>query len=204
MASHLTPKTKHYAKGTIVFFQGQEYKDLAVILEGEINAEIQDYNGKVLQVETLKAPDPLATAILFSPDNTLPVTAVAKTEVKILLVPKPAILRLCTMSEAFLDKLLLDMGGRLTLLAQKLRFLQFGTIRRKIAGFLLDEMRKQRSATLTIPYTKEILAELFGVTRPAFSRVFAELREKKILRQEGKTVTVLKAQELKDLLAEED
>jgi len=199
-----SPRTKAHAKGTVVFLQGQAYTELAIILEGEANAEIQDYGGKVLKVETLKAPEPIATAVIFSPDNALPVTVVAKTDVKILLVPKAELLRLCRLSEAFLDKLLSDMGSRLTLLAQKLRFLQFGTIRRKIAGYFLDEMLKQRSAELKIPYTKEVLAELFGVTRPAFSRVFAELREEGVIIQEGKTVIVRKAQALRRMLEEAD
>lgn len=199
-----SPRTKTHAKGTVIFLQDQEYKELAIMLEGEANAEIQDYGGKVLKVETLKAAEPIATAVLFSPNNALPVTVVAKTDVKILLIPKQELLRLCRLNEAFLDKLLMDMGGRLTLLAQKLRFLQFGTIRRKIAGYLLDEMRRQRSAELALPYTKEVLAELFGVTRPALSRVFAELRDEGVITQEGKTVVVLKAPALSGILEEEE
>jgi CRP-like cAMP-binding protein len=96
------------------------------------------------------------------------------------------------------------MGSKLTLLAQKIRFLQFGTIRQKIAGYLLDEMRKQRSSSLKIPYTKEALSEIFGVTRPSFSRVFSELCHEKIIRQKGKTVTVLNAAKLKAIMAETD
>lgn len=198
------PVTKNYAKGTIVNFQGEPYTELLFILSGEVVAEIQDYNGKVLKVETLKAPDPIATAILFASDNSLPVTTIAKTEVKILIIPKNQVLRLCRLSEDFLQNLLADMGGKLTFLAQKLRFLQFGTIRQKIAGFLLDEMRKQKTASLQVPYTKEVLSEIFGVTRPAFSRVFSELCKEKIIRQKKGVIQVLNAVRLKEMLTEQE
>lgn len=202
--SSFQPQTKYHAKGTIIHFQGQPYTELAILLSGEVDAEIQDYDGKTLKVETLEAPEPIAAAVLFAKDNTLPVTTVAKTDVKLFVVPKKDILRLCRTSEEFLGGLLAEMGGKLILLAQKIRFLQFGTIRRKLAGYLLDEMRKQRSAALRLPYTKEVLSELFGVTRPSLSRVFAEFANAGILRQEGKTVHVLKASALKGLMVEDD
>ena len=122
----------------------------------------------------------------------------------LLIIPKSQILRLCGTSEEFLQGLLADMGNKLTLLAQKIRFLQFGTIRQKIAGYLLDEMRKQRSSSIKVLPTKESLSEIFGVTRPAFSRVFSELCREKIIRQKGKTVTVLAVAKLKEMIAEND
>lgn len=197
------PATRNHAKGTIIFFQGQEYRELLFIISGEVDAEIQDYNGRILKVETLKAPDPVATAILFAPDNTLPVTAVAATDVKIIAIPREQVLRLCRISEDFLRKILEDMGSKIAFLAQKLRFLQFGTIRQKIAGFLLDEMRKQRSAVLNVPQTKEVLSEIFGVTRPALSRVFSELCREKIISQKGRTIRVLNAARLREMPADD-
>jgi CRP-like cAMP-binding protein len=199
-----SPRTRHYKKGSIIHFQGQPYTELQFIISGEVAAEIGDYDGKVLKVETLRAPEPIAAAVLFAEDNSLPVTTAAKTDVSLLIIPKAEILRLCGISEDFLRKLLSDMGNKLTLLAQKIRFLQFGTIRQKIAGYLLDEMRKQRSSTLKIPHTKETLSEIFGVTRPSFSRVFSELCRENVIRQEGKTVTILLAAKLKEMMAEND
>ncbi len=198
-----TPPVRNHPKGTIVAFQGQEYRELLFILSGQVDAEIQDYGGKTLKVETLAAPEPIAAAILFAPEKALPVTITAATDVKIIAVPREQVLRLCRISEDFLLSMLTDMGTKIAFLAQKLRFLQFGTIKRKIAGFLLEEMSRQRSAVLTVPQTKEVLSEIFGVTRPALSRVFSELCREKIIGQEGRTIRVLKPARLREMMEEE-
>ncbi len=198
------PSVRSYPKGTIIGLQGQEYRDLLFILAGEVDAEIQDYSGKVLKMETLKAPEPIAPAILFAPDSTLPVTVTAATDVKVIAIPREQVLRLCRISEDFLSRMLSGLGAKIGFLAQKLRFLQFGTIRRKIAGFLLTEMNRQRTAELWVPQTKEELSEVFGVTRPALSRVFSELCREGVIAQKGRTIRVLKPARLREIIEEDE
>jgi len=199
-----TPAQREYRKGTLILLQGQKYTDLCCLLEGEVSAEIQDYNGKVLKVEALKAYEAIATAVLFSPDSLLPVTVVARTDVKTLWISRKEILRLCSLSGEFLEKLLSDMGARLAFLAQKMRFLQFNTIRKKIADYLLGLMRDQRTDVLQIGFSRESLAEMFGVTRPALSRVFSELYREGILKLEGKRIEILNPARLRKMAEEEE
>lgn len=197
------PLQREYRKGNFILLQGKEYNNLCCILAGEVIAEFQDYGGKVLKVETLKASEAIATAVLFSPDRLLPVTVVAQTDVSTLWIPRKEILLLCGLSAEFLEKLLCDMGARLFFLAQKIRFLQFNTIRKKIAVYLLSQMQVQRTRTLILPHSREMLAELFGVTRPALSRVFSEFYQQKVLKPEGKHCTVLEPARLRALAEEE-
>ncbi|MCX7788831.1 MAG: Crp/Fnr family transcriptional regulator [Spirochaetes bacterium] len=199
-----TPLQREYRKGNILLIQGKEYLDLCCILSGEVSAEIQDYSGKVLKVETLKAYESIATAVLFSPDKLLPVTVVAQTDVSTLWIPRKEILRLCRMSTEFLEKLLCDMGARLSFLAQKIRFLQFNTIRKKIAEYLLIQLRNQGKRTLQVRHSREMLAEMFGVTRPALSRVFSELCKEGVISTEGKMIQVLDPVRLRTMAEEEE
>jgi len=194
---------REYRKGSFILLQGKEYNDLCCILSGEVSAEFQDFGGKVLKVETLKASEAIATAVLFSPDRLLPVTVVAQTDVTTLWVPRKEILRLCGMSSEFLETLLSDMGARLSFLAQKIRFLQFNTIRKKIAEYLLAQMQVQQTRSLTLPHSREMLAELFGVSRPSLSRVFSELYQQGVLKTEGKRCMVLEPARLRALAEEE-
>lgn len=198
------PLQREYRKGSFLLVQGKEYTDLCCILSGEVSAEIQDYSGKVLKVETLKACEAIATAVLFSPDRLLPVTVVAQTDVSTLWIPRKEILRLCGMSSEFLEKLLCDMGARLSFLAQKIRFLQFNTIRKKIAEYLLIQLRDQGKRTLQVRHTREMLSEMFGVTRPALSRVFSELCKENVIQAEGKTIHVLDPARLRQIAEEEE
>jgi DNA-binding IclR family transcriptional regulator len=46
------------------------------------------------------------------------------------------------------------------------------------------------------------MSELFGVARPSLSRVFSEMTDEGILRQEGRNVYILDREELELLLEE--
>lgn len=198
-----SPLKRDYPKGSILLLQGKEYTDLCCILSGEVSAEIQDYSGKVLKVETLKACEAIATAVLFSPDRILPVTVTAQTDVSTLWIPRKEILRLCGRSPDFLEKLLCDMGARLSFLAQKIRFLQFNTIRKKISEYLLMQLRDQGRRTLRLRHSREMLSEMFGVTRPALSRVFSELCREGIISAKEKMIQVLDPARLRAIAEEE-
>ncbi len=186
-------------KGSLIAFRGDPYGKLLVILSGSLSADFQDYRGKSMKVETLRAHEAVATAVLFAPDNLLPVTLTAAEDTRLLEIPRPAVLALMRQSGRFLENYLASNGAKLTLLAEKLYLQRFATIRRRIAGYLLDQADKQGTDSPRLAVTKEALAEIFGVTRPSLSRSFAQLRREGILQPEGRTVHILKRPALEAL-----
>lgn len=194
------PRLKSFHRGARIAFRGDPYTSLWIIISGYINGEFRDYSGKVLKVETMHAPEAMATAVLFAPENLLPVDLVAASDVEILEIPKRDVIRLLQQEERVLVNYLADNGERLVLLADKLRFVQFSTIKQKIAGFLLDLSARQGTDAPEMHMTKENLAEVFGVTRPSLSRGFQQLCDQGIIRQEGKVVHLLDTGAIKALL----
>lgn len=192
-----------YSPDSIVAFRGDEYTKLMVIIKGSIAAEFQDHRGKVLKVETLKQGEAVATAIIFSPDPLLPVTLTATEKTTVLNVPKKELFTLMEKDKQFLQNIVEDMGNRLAVLAEKLYLVQFSTIKQKIAVYLLDQADKQHTDSPELKITKEMLAEIFGVTRPSLSRCFSELVEDGLIEQKGKRVHLTRKDLLLDLLEEE-
>lgn len=192
-----------YHSGAIIAFRGDTYSDLWIIVAGRIAAEFQDYSGKVLKVETLKESEAVATSILFAPENLLPVTLTAETEVHICSIPRTRVIKLLQQEEQFLTNFLQDNGLRLSILAEKLRLVQFSSIREKIASYLLDQADKQGTDSPQLTVTKETLAEIFGVTRPSLSREFSRLCGETILSQEGRQIHILERDELESILLED-
>ncbi|MGC8820684.1 MAG: Crp/Fnr family transcriptional regulator [Fervidobacterium sp.] len=68
----------------------------------------------------------------------------------------------------------------------------------KVCSYLVRLMDTQQSQQVTMDMTKEELARQFGVTRPALSRVFAELEKLGIIETDGKVVKVLKEKYMRD------
>ncbi len=193
-------KVHSYNKGALIAFRGDIYTDLWIILDGALAAEFQDYRGKVLKVESLKARESVASSILFAPENILPVTLTAETDVLICCIPRDQVIRLLQNDRQFLINFLEDNGLRLSILAEKLKLVQFSSIKEKIASYLLDQADKQGTDSPFISITKETMAEIFGVTRPSLSREFSHLTTDRIIRQEGSRLHILDRSELESVL----
>jgi CRP-like cAMP-binding protein len=192
--------TKHYAKDSLVMIRGDQYDSLKILLEGEVSAEIQDFTGKTIKIENLKAPDAIALGILFADDNTLPVTIVARSNVKVISIPKDSIIKIAQKNKQFLNYFT-GSGNKVVFLVEKLRLLKFKSLRQKFSGYILSLSAKQNSETVQLPYNREELAELFGVARPSLSRICSELSDEGLLRLEGKNITILDKKKLKESLS---
>jgi CRP-like cAMP-binding protein len=180
-----------YAAGQVVQTRGEPYRSLLVLLEGSVAAEMSDPEGHTLHVETIAAPEAIASAILFAPHNLLPVTVRAQRRVRLIAVPADAVMFCCGRDPEILRTLLRDMGRRAWFLAEKLRLTQFSTLRQKLASYLVERSRQIGNRRFALSATRQDLADLFGAARPSVSRVFAELVREGLVSQEGGQVELL-------------
>lgn len=198
LSSH--PLEKRYHAGSIVAFTGDSYDRLLLILEGILATEIVDYKGRVLKLERFKESQCIANGILFASDNSLPVQILAETDVRLFSFSKQAILSMCRDNHIFLENYLRDGGDRVKLLAAKVRFHQFNTIKQKIAVFFLDLSLSQGTNHIRLPYSIEKLSEIFGVARPALSRSLAELVANGLLLRNGREYIISDLEGLTNLV----
>lgn len=194
-------RTKCYPKGALVMLRGDQYDALKILLQGEVSAEIQSFSGTTVKIEALQAPDALALGILFANDNTLPVTIVAQTEIRVITIPKTSIIEIAQSNQHFLSNYLTESANKVVFLAEKLRLFKFTSLRQKLAGYILSQSEKQQSETVTLVYTREELATLFGVARPSLSRICSKLSEEGLLRIEGKKISILNMPGLRKILS---
>ena len=193
--------TKSYSKGSLVMIRGDEYDSLKILLEGEVSAEIQDFTGKTIKIENLKAPDAMALGILFADDNILPVTIVAQSDIRLVSISKDSIIKIAQKNKQFLQNYFTQSGNKVVFLVEKLRLLKFSSLRQKFSGYILSLSGKLNSETVNLPYNREELAELFGVARPSLSRICSEMSDEGLLQIEGKKITILNKDRLKKSLS---
>ena len=186
-------------KGAMVLAAGSRYNELHLLLEGSVQAVMDHENGKSVLIETIEAPDPIAPAILFAPRQVLPVTVFAESDCRMLILPLETILDLCQKDQQFLINFLSEIGGKLSLFAEKFKLLEFSSLRKRIAIFLASRLEEN---TYTLPFSKEKLAEYLSVTRPSLSRELSEMAGEGILKIEGRTITVLDQKQFKALIFE--
>jgi len=175
--------------GNIIMTRNDLYEDLIIILSGVLEAIQEDRAGHNFIVETLKSPEAVATAIMFSPESRIPVTLKVRETCRLYAISRKSLLWLCSRYQPVLSSLLLDMGARAAFLANKLRFQAFSSIRQKLAVFLSEQLALGRTS---ITVNKEHLAETFGVNRPSLSRVCRDLANQGLIRLEKRTLVILR------------
>jgi CRP-like cAMP-binding protein len=187
------------AAGELVLLAGIRYDELRVLLEGSVSADMQSPGGKLLTIETIKAPDPIASAILFAPQQALPVTVTAATDCRLLVLPLEVVLDLCRADRRFLINFLTEIGGKLSLLADKFRLLEFSSLRQRIIAYLAPRFS---AGSLTLECSKEKVAEFLSVARPSLSRELSALAAEGILAVRGRRIRVLDQEKFDRLTAE--
>ncbi len=192
--------SEEFSPGQVIHMQGDRYDRLILLIEGTADARFQDLSGKVMRIESLTGPEAVASAVLFSSDQVLPVTLTAETRVRLFRIRRSVFLELLLRDPQLLENMLMDIGDRLVFLAEKVRFIRFANLRQKIAGYLLQIEARTKTDELKLGYTREKLAEMFGVERPSLSRELSKMDEEGLIRVEGRTAWILDREALMECL----
>ena len=114
---------------------------------------------------------------------------------------KPVFLKLLMSNDKILINFLDMISNRSQFLSEKIKFLNFKTIKGKLAHFILQKAGKDGSAII-LNMTQNDLADFFGVARPSVARVLGELEEEGYLEAKGKNIKIINKAGLADLTLE--
>ncbi len=192
-------QVKHYKRGDIVAFSGDECKSLQIVVEGNVKGEMMDMAGHVLKIEDIGVPRPLAVAFLFGQNNRYPVTITANVDTTILVIPRQSVIKLIQTSEVFLTNFMNAVSNRAQFITKKLKFHSFQSLRGKLADYLLCEAA-DKNGIINLTKTQEELAELFGVARPSLSRTLRELHNEGLIKADGKRIVIINKVGLKECI----
>jgi len=193
-------RINEYVKGELVARAGDPVIFMRIVIEGSVKGEMVDFAGKVIKIEDILPPRPLAAAFLFGSQNQYPVNIIANDATRLLSVPKDSFLHMMQNNVRVLENFLHAVSSRGQFLSGKIRFLSFSTIKGKIAQYLLDLSNRQNSNTFSLPLSQAQLSELFGVTRPSIGRAMGEMNRDGLIHTKGKQVSILHRPGLLSLL----
>lgn len=199
MVSTVPHQIRSFAKGSMIAQANDECTALLIVLEGKVVGEMIDASGKSITIDEISAPNTLASAFVFGVDNRFPINITAKTEVQILSFAKNDLFFLLQKSSTLLQNYLFILSNQSQYLAQKIYFLNFKTIKGKIASYLM-KMDLSATGVIHIPYTQQELADFFGVARQSLNRSFSEMDAEGIISQDRNKIRILKRKELIALL----
>ena len=194
-------RIKKFKTGSMICQSGEPVYSLIVVVKGTVKGEMTDYAGHVIKIEDISAPEALAVAFMFGNRNKFPVNVMAVSDVELLFIDKPDFLKLLMKDNALLVNLLDMISNRSQFLSEKIKFLNFKTIKGKLVNFIMLKAGKD-GTSITLDMTQNDLADFFGVTRPSVARAIGELEEDGYIAAKGKLITIVNKKGLSDLVSE--
>jgi CRP/FNR family transcriptional regulator, dissimilatory nitrate respiration regulator len=190
-------KVRKFREGAMISQSGDTVNSFTIVISGVVKGEMVDYAGRVIKIEDIPAPGAIASAFIFGNKNNFPVNVVAVTDGELLLIEKPDFLKLLMKNDTILVNFLDMISNRSQFLSEKIKFLNFKTIKGKLAHYILQKCDND-SLQVTLGMTQNDLADFFGVARPSVARALHDMEEEGYVEAKGKNIKILD----KDGLAE--
>ena len=185
-----------------VFREGQPSKGFYVVQKGAISVHRVSASGKEQVLHVFRPGDSFAEATL-SMERGYPADAKAIEASQVLLIPRDGFLNLLRAKPELSLRLLVGMSLRLRTLVGQLEDLTFHQVEDRLAHWLLKRCPDPAGETpvsIELTTTKRALAAELGTVSETLSRTLAKLREQKLLKGSGRTLTVESPSRLQEFL----
>lgn len=177
----LDGKTIDVSKDSPIFFEGSPTRFMGVLLFGSAQVVREDYYGNRSIMTILKPGELFAETFSFAGLETMPVSVIATTDSKVLLLDCKRVLTSCPNSCHFhnllMKNLLQEMAQKNLSLSQKIRYMSEKSTKDKLMAYLLDQAKHHQSTEFVIPFDRQALADYLGVERSAMSAEISKLKK---------------------------
>lgn len=191
---------KTYSKGEIIAHEDDECRSLSLVLSGVVEIQRLYLNGKYIVLNRLNEGDVFGEALVFSKARTYPATVISLNESKVLFIDKSDILKILTKEEKVLENFISLLSNKVFILNSKIKSISFKSVRQKVIGYILNEVKEQKSNSIMLKNTKEEIAALLAIPRPSLSRELINLRNLGYIKFDRKKITVLDIESLEEEL----
>lgn len=163
-----------YAKGDIIALQGYVCKQLYLLCSGSAYARMVSEEGREFTLDTLSAPEVLASSFIFSTDGIFPVTIIAASDCSIWLISREAMLRILKADQTVMQNYLRVISDHSMFLSNRLVEFALQTLSSRIVSYI-----ENNGPISNLQETAFIL----GVARPSLSRAVSQLVSQGTLRK---------------------
>lgn len=174
-----------YKKGDIVFHRGERITSVALLLEGGIHIQKEDYWGNLSILNEISEGDIFGEVYACLGNDKILNHAVAVKPSVVLFLDVGRILTLCPSACRFHGRLVQNLLSVLALknkmLTQKLEHMSQRTTREKLLSYLSEQSLRTGSSSFTIPFNRQQLADFLSVDRSAMSNELSKMRDEGIL-----------------------
>lgn len=185
MLDCLQAQTRTYKKGEAVFRQGEQLSQIAVVLEGKLHIQSDDYWGNHTIIADLAPRDLFGEAYVAPTSGPMLADVVCVSDSVVALFQARRMLTVCTNACPFhslvVQNLFYVLADKNRTLMQKLSLLATRTTRAKLTSYLTAESVRAGSSSFSIPFNRQQLADYLSVDRSAMSAELSKMRDEGLL-----------------------
>jgi len=197
MMSCLGGSAAHYKSGETILREGEAADRLGLVLAGRAQVTRTDYDGNRSVLTDVGPGEMFAEAFAFADVPRMPVDVTAVEETNVLLLDAQRITHTCTNACEFHNRLILNLLGVVAsknlAMNRKLEITARRTTREKLLAYLEMQAKAHGSASFTIPFDRQALADYLEVDRSGLSAEIGRLRREGVLESVKNKFTLLRA-----------
>ena len=185
MLSCLGARLLTYEKGEYVLRQGEHLSDILVLAEGSLHIQRDDYWGNRSILGHIGVGEIFGEAYVAPESGTLLNDVIAVEDSSVFFFDVKRVISTCSSACRFhtmvVQNLFFAISEKNRGLVQKLDYMSRRTTREKLLSYLSEEAKKQNSASITLPFNRQQLADYLSVDRSAMSNELCKMRDEGIL-----------------------
>ena len=195
---------KKYEKGSFVFVEDDIPDRLYVLIEGFVEVSKMTFSGKKILITTIENPgDMFAEVYMFMGKDKYDMSAQVSTESIILSISSDFFDDIsCNVKSDVSAKIRKNLMSIFAMkaynLSSKVRLLGCGSIREKIALYLIEN--QTLSGQIAKNPSREELADYLNVTRPSLSRELGNMEKEGIVKLESRKIIIMSQEKLEEYL----
>ena len=185
MLSCLEARLLTYKKSEYVLRQGEYLSDILVLAEGSLHIQRDDYWGNRSILGHIGVGEIFGEAYVAPESGTLLNDVIAVEDSAVFFFDVKRVISTCSSACRFhtmvVQNLFFAISEKNRGLVQKLDYISRRTTREKLISYLSEEAKKQNSASITIPFNRQQLADYLSVDRSAMSNELCKMRDEGLL-----------------------
>ena len=200
IAAITIPKTLD--KGDYLFRQGEPSRGFYVVQRGAINVHRVNAAGKEQVIHIFRPGESMAEASLATREG-YPANACAVEPSQVLMVQKDGFLGLIKNHPELALRMLSSMALHLKVLVGQIEDMALKDVETRLANWLAKRCPPESPGPMAINLTstKRVLAAELGTVSETLSRTLLKFRERKLISVRGKTITVHRPDQLREIVA---
>lgn len=184
--SHLPVSLHTYKKDEIICTQDENFFYLGILLEGKIQTSKTYLTNDNFILNTLCAPNVFGENIICADCMAMPYTLQAVQEdTVLLLIDGSSVLTMNKQTSSYMSQFLINM---IKLMAQRsistntqVDYSRITSLKKRVAIFLLSHYQETKQLLFAVSLSRSEMANYLNVTRPALSKVLAEMKKENII-----------------------